>query len=189
LNLLKNEKVISWINILDEDIREPFKKRVFFDFDAEQQQENVLFCGKAGDFSLCKDCNDFSKCYDNHCNINDDNYKIDYVVPQNNIYVMIDDDFWHGLTLSEEDLNNPSSQIDIMITEIYLRDQYFNEHCKSKKLPLVRFSARDISLFTMSRVESIVPYFWCGPKRKVEKFFKLYSTSVSNLINNIFEAK
>jgi hypothetical protein len=182
-----DNKVISWIKILDEDIQEPSKKRVFFDF--EQQQANVLFCGKTGDFSLCKDCKDFSKCYDDHCNINDDNYKVDYIVPENNILVMIDDDFWHGLSLSEEELKSPKSQIEAMITEIYLRDQYFNEHCRSKKLPLVRFSVREISLFTMSRTDSVVPYFHCGPKRKVEKFFKLYSTSVANLIDNIFKTE
>jgi hypothetical protein len=185
----KNNKVISWVKTLnaeiDSTISSTTTKSLFAPID---NNDEYLFCGKTGSIIECIDCKNYLSCFDQHCEIDNEKYKIDYVVSKLgfDVFVMIDDNFWHGLGLSNEQINNPKSGIERMISEICFRDNYFNEHCKSEKIPLVRFSTREISLFASARSEILYPYFSCGPKRKLKKFFDLYTNSIDLLFSNIF---
>ena len=189
-------KVISWSKNLNAelDANEFFDKaqgvRQFVrDSLVSQNVESELFCGASGTFEdKCKVCNKFSICYDQHCIIDEHNYKIDFVIKKFgfDLFVMIDDDFWHGLLRPLELLKNPQCELDNIVSEVFFRDKYFNEHCKEKNIPLVRFSSRDLSLFFMSRIDHIAPRFSCGPKRKLSKFFKLYMNAFDLFFGELF---
>jgi hypothetical protein len=171
--------VISWKRNLDDienaDEKEQHNAQVVI------ESPQVLFCGKEGSIEICSECKNYSECYDQHCVAGGNNYAIDIISTKLgfNVYVMIDDDFWHGLTRNMDLINNPQSEIDALISQVYFRDSVFNNECKKKNILLVRFSARDISLFLMLRKQELIPYFATGPKTKIKKFFKMLNSSIS----------
>ena len=151
---------------------------------------SYVFCGKEGTIEQCKKCLQYESCFDQHCSIADDRYYIDYSISESivgtELFVMIDDIFWHGLSHPIELIENPETDVDFLISQIYTRDKFFNEHCIKNKVPLIRFSSRAVSLFLMNRSDSIVPHFTSGSKVKVKKFISLLGTSIDSFIKNVF---
>lgn len=175
-------KTISWIKNLNIELDGDKPKISFIAEDFKKA------CGSSAD---CNSCPKYRNCYDFHCNVSDEKYHIDYIVSKlgYDVLVMIDDVFWHGLNRSEESISSPETVKDKLISEIFFRDKYFNKFCEEKNVPLVRFSSEDVSLFVMSRIELIEPHFTCGPKRKLKKFFDLYTKALDKFFGEIFEMK
>lgn len=153
---------------------------------------STLFCGVEGNVETCSKCKKYSKCYDQHCVINDKQYYVDYFLEKSKIgfdsFVMIDDDFWHALLRPQKLINNPESKIDSLVSQIYFRDSVFNDHCVKNKISLIRFSSQDVSLFMMHRIDKVVPYFF-SVKSKAKKFFSILGSSIDLFTKNVFGEK
>lgn len=180
---------ISWIKNLNADLTtnqpvdNPFNR-------VSEEAHSYVFCGKEGTIEQCKKCEQYNSCFDQHCSFSDDRYYIDYSIPEKivgtELFIMIDDIFWHGLSHPEEILKNPETDIDLLISQIFSRDKFFNEHCLKNKIPLIRFSSREVSLFLMNRTDSIIPYFISGSKIKTKKFISLLGSSIDTFVKNVF---
>lgn len=158
---------LSWRNKLEHDMHQ-----IIDVSDSRNQVINTKYIN--GEFIPEEDA-----IMDLHCNVGSLEYNIDFVMNFDNqeILIMIDDVFWHGLTRNVDELSKSIDEVDQLIFEVMKRDFIFNKYCEDNKKNLIRFVAQDYFGWMSGCGDDIMPFYSCGSKKIINKYVKFLNAS------------
>jgi len=147
------------------DIRQ--QSNIYNDLDIEKQYECV------------DETPDSNIVFDTHCDVSTLNYNIDFVenFDGNEIYVMYDDIFWHGLTRDINEISQSKDDVDQLIYEVIKRDFLFNTWCEENNKNLVRFVVQNYHAFIDGDDQELQYFYGCGDKKLISKYIKYINKS------------